>query len=473
MALGKAVVNILANLKPLKRGLLNAKALVSKMVSNISRTSFNILKTGLRKIISLAKLAAVAILGIGVASAKTASDAAETQNLYEVAFGKMKDSADDWVNDYVQKTNIWDKSVKKTLGTFFLMISGMGLAKDESFEMAKGLTALTTDLASLRNISLDEAFTKLSAGLVGESEPLKRLGIIVNESTIQLLAQKDANILARIATEKATPKMKLYGGVMVDMAKKSKTATIVLTEQEKVQLRYRDILNKTNRDQGDFVNTADETANVLKIIQEQTMRTAETIGTTFITEITTAGQKLRDWLIENQEQIKDWAIVIKDNVMAAIEVIRELFTLAKGGEWEKVFTRLGEIFKNVLKGIGEALKTILPKAKEIGLAMFEGFKEGLSGTTLGSFLDVAGTAARGVGKAVDVAVGAPARSLGRAKAFEIASQGATTSLTPGGQSRIEQARSSGVIDQQGNLNLQMLQELQKLNKQVQRQNEEF
>ena len=100
MALGKAIINIMANLSPLKKGLANAASLTKKMVGSISRGAFNVLKTGLRKIITLAKLASVALLGIGIASAKIAADSAEAINLFNESLGDSKDEARAWAEQY-------------------------------------------------------------------------------------------------------------------------------------------------------------------------------------------------------------------------------------------------------------------------------------------------------------------------------------------------------------------------------------
>jgi hypothetical protein len=471
MALGKAVVNILANLKPLKRGLLNAKVLVTKMVSSITRTSFNILKAGLRKIISLAKLAAVSILGIGIASAKVASDSVETENLFTQSFGDMADAADKWAKEYSKSLNLFEVDTKKALGTFFLMISGMGIATDKAFEMSKGLTELTGDLASFRNLSIDEAFTKISAGLTGESEPLKRLGIIVNEATIQLLAQKDANILARVSAEKTTVKMERYGNVMFDAGKKTKTATIVLNEQEKVMLRYQAILNKTQKDQGDMARTVNDTSNVFKQLLQQVKRSADTIGKTLLPEVTKIGIAMRDWLVGNQDQIKAWAIAIKDRVMETITVIKELFALAKGGEWEKVFDRLGDIFKNAIAGLGEFIKMVTPKVSALGKAMADGFWAAIEDTPLGKVLGVTGQVIKGVSKATDVLVGEPARIFGERFGPQ---RGDVAQLREGGRERLDQARRRGEIPNteigQGDA---ILRELQRLNRQVEAQGRDF
>ena len=74
MALGKATVNILANLKPLKKGLSSARIAVNAMVKRAGSalktgfsSAFRAVTSGLQSIIRLAKLAALSLVGIGMA----------------------------------------------------------------------------------------------------------------------------------------------------------------------------------------------------------------------------------------------------------------------------------------------------------------------------------------------------------------------------------------------------------------------
>ncbi len=142
MALGKAKVNILANLRPLQRGLIQAKAAVTSMVrsaGSIMRTgftsAFRVVNAGLRKIVSLAKIAAVALLGIGAASVKIASDVQETENLFVISMGNMADAAGKWAKEYSRALGLFEPATKKSLGTFQLMLTSMGIAEDKAFEM--------------------------------------------------------------------------------------------------------------------------------------------------------------------------------------------------------------------------------------------------------------------------------------------------------------------------------------------------
>ena len=48
----------------------------------------------------------------------------------------------------------------------------MGIASDEMLVMSKNLTGLAGDMASFYNLTGEDAFAKIRAGISGETEPL-------------------------------------------------------------------------------------------------------------------------------------------------------------------------------------------------------------------------------------------------------------------------------------------------------------
>lgn len=460
MALGKATVNILANLAPLKKGLISAKALVSTMVKSAGSAiksgfsaAFRVVTAGLRKIISLAKLAALAMLGIGAASVKIAADAEEADNLFTVAMGSMTESAQKWVSEYSKSLGLFETNTKKALGTFQLMLTSMGLTEEAAFDMSKGLVEITNDIASLRNLSLDEAFTKIRAGIVGESEPLKAIGILINETTIKNMALKDSTILAARASQKGATEWKKFGSRMIEVKKSTTNSIGELTQLEKVMLRYKALVKATQKDQGDFKRTIDSTSNVFKIIKEQILITANTIGQVFTPQVTEAAIAVRDWLTENQGQIEGWAIIVKDAIGAVIDKLKEYFELAKKGDFKSIFEDLGSMLEKLSKSITELFIELAPVALDLGKSIGRGFWEAVKDTPLGSFLKGAGEIAGIPGK------------IGEAAAFvaePLLVDQRTVGLTKRTQERVES----------GEIQRFMLEELRRLNKEVSGQNRE-
>ena len=188
------------------------------------------------------------------AAIKLGMDAVESENLFSVSMGKMADSARKWSEDLRKNLGLNSYEVRKNVGTFNVMLTSMGLTEKAAFDMSKGLTQLAYDMASFYNLNPEEAFTKLQSGISGESEPLKRLGILVNETTTKNYA--------------------LTHG----MLKQGKQ----LSETGKVAARYGTIMEATSKAQGDMARTLDSPANKMRVLQSRIQQMAIDLGTALL-----------------------------------------------------------------------------------------------------------------------------------------------------------------------------------------------
>ncbi len=189
------------------------------------------------------------LVGIGTAATKMAMDAVESENLFEVAMGSMAGDARKWSEETSKALGLNAYNVRKNVATYNSMLTSMGLTAQESLKMSEGLTQLSYDMASFYNLKPEEAFEKLKSGISGEAEPLKALGILVNENTIKTYAYTHG------------------------IAKQGEA----LTEQQKVMARYGVIMESTKNAQGDLARTMDSPTNKLRVMKEQ----AEQLGIQF------------------------------------------------------------------------------------------------------------------------------------------------------------------------------------------------
>lgn len=190
---------------------------------------------------SLTTAVTLPILGLGTAATKMAMDAVESENLFEVSMGSMAEEARNWSEETSKALGLNAYSVRNNMATYNAMFTSMGLTSEESLNMSEGLTQLSYDMASFYNLSPEEAFNKLKSGISGEAEPLKALGILVNDTTIKNYAYKSG------------------------IAKQGEQ----LTEAQKVQARYGAILEATKNAQGDLARTMDSPTNKIRIMKEQ------------------------------------------------------------------------------------------------------------------------------------------------------------------------------------------------------------
>lgn len=230
------------------------------------------------------------IVGIGIAATKMAMEAVESENLFEVSMGKMAGAARQWSEQLRKELGLNAFELRKNVGTFNAMLSSMGMTEKQAYQMSTTLTKLAYDMASFYNLDPTEAFDKLRAGISGEAEPLKALGILVNDNTIKTYAYTHG------------------------IAKQGKE----LTEQQKVLARYGVIMEQTKKAQGDLARTLDSPTNKLRVQKEQLKQTAIELGQKLIPLLNKGMDILKpivDYISNLNDEQKE--IIIKMGMIAA------------------------------------------------------------------------------------------------------------------------------------------------------------
>jgi len=225
------------------------------------------------------------LLAVGAATTKFAMDAVESENLFEVSMGNMADAARQWSEDLSDALGLNAYNIRQNVGTFNVMFQSMKLGEQAAFDMSTGLTKLAYDMASFYNLRPEEAFDKLRSGITGEIEPLRRLGILVDENTVKTYAY--ANGMAEQGTE--------------------------LSEQQKVMARYGAIMEQTSKAQGDLARTAEEPANKLRRLKERATEAAIDLGQKLLpafVSLIDLGERVIDWYERLDDSQKQWIIRI-------------------------------------------------------------------------------------------------------------------------------------------------------------------
>lgn len=239
--------------------------------------------------------ATLAIAGLGAVAFNAASDMAESQNKVDVAFGDSADAVKEFADSALQSYGIAEGTALDMAATFGDMGTSMGLAQNDAANMATSLVGLAGDLASFKNIDIDQAMTALNGVFTGETESLKQLGVVMTETNLDAFAL--ANGFGKTTDE--------------------------MTEAEKVNLRYAYIMNATKNAQGDFARTSDGAANSVRIMQESTKEAAAELGTALLPIITPVIQKITElvqWFGNLDEKQKKMIVTIAA-IIAAISPI--------------------------------------------------------------------------------------------------------------------------------------------------------
>lgn len=190
----------------------------------------------LRDLRNATGVAAAAMAAAGLYAINAASDFNETSNVIQASFGDAADEVEAWAKTQAQAMGRSTQQMRKFGGEMQAMLSPMMGSREAASGMSTSLSQLAVDLGSFFNVADDDALRALKSGITGEMEPLKRFGIVMNETSLQAFA------FAR-GISKSVSEMGIA---------------------EKTALRYEFILSRTKLAQGDAAKTADGFANATK-----------------------------------------------------------------------------------------------------------------------------------------------------------------------------------------------------------------
>ena len=164
---------------------------------------------------------------------RAASDFEENTSKINVIFGRASKSVKDFAKDAAVSLGQSQNDVLNAAGTFGTFGKAAGLAGEDLALFTTDFVALASDLASFNNTTTEEAVMALGAALRGESEPLRRYGVLLDDATLKAEAMR----------------LGIYKG------------SGTLTAQQKILAAQSAIYKQTGDAQGDFARTADGLAN--------------------------------------------------------------------------------------------------------------------------------------------------------------------------------------------------------------------
>ena len=191
-----------------------------------------------------------AVVGVGIASLKFASDLEEAANKASEVFQENIDVVEEFSETSAESFAISKRAALEYTGTLGTILNATGIAGKASADMSIELVKLAADLSSFNNIPIDVALEKLRSGLVGEVEPLRTVGILLNSAAVEAKAL-ELNL--------------------TDQSGK-------LSEAAKVQARYALILEATTTQQGDMQRTMGSLSNQIKQAKAQMEDLAAELG---------------------------------------------------------------------------------------------------------------------------------------------------------------------------------------------------
>ena len=233
------------------------EARMGKIASKISSIGDKISSFGTKLTVGITTPLALA----GKSAVTAASDFDENLNKVEVAFGDCSAAVKNWADDATESFGLSKNQALEATALFGDMATSMGLSQAEAAHMSMLLAGLAGDLASFKNIGIDQAMTALNGVFTGETESLKQLGIVMTEVNLQEFADGM--------------------GLVYDE----------MSQAEKVQLRYNYVMEQSANAQGDYARTSDGTANSMRTFQASVENLGISIGQYLLPLITPLIQK--------------------------------------------------------------------------------------------------------------------------------------------------------------------------------------
>lgn len=226
-----------------------------------------------------------AVAGPFALALSSASDLQETMSKFEAVFGSQSAAVKAWADDFAQSVGRSKQEIASFLaGTQDLLVP-IGIDPQAAAQLSKQVAQLAVDLGSFNNVADGDALRDLQAALTGESEPMKKYGVIVNETAV---------------------KQQLLNKGLDDMK---------ATEADKAIARLEIIMRGTVAAQGDAIRTSGSFANQMKALKAVMIDTAAAIGQAILPAVSKVVGLFRDaikpvaeWAQENQSLVASIAI---------------------------------------------------------------------------------------------------------------------------------------------------------------------
>ena len=283
--------------------------------------------------------ATAALAGLAFQANKSVQAAASMDEAISktgVIFGDVTDTILQFSKTTARTFGISQQATLDAASTFAIFGKSAGLAGDDLATFSIDFVKLAGDFASFFNTSPDEAIVAIGAALRGESEPIRRFGVLLNEATLR----EEAFRLGLIKTTKDA-----------------------LTPQQRVLAARAAIFRQTTDVQGDAARTADSFANRQKQLTAQLADFNVQVGQILLPifeRLLPLLQRFADWASRNPELVTKVAAAVGALSAAIIGlnfalsanpvVLYTLGTLALGAALYTLWQR-SEAARNVMKAL--------------------------------------------------------------------------------------------------------------------------
>ena len=280
------VLTLTAVTDKFKRGLGDAE----KQLGGFGTKLGNFAKTGALAFAAIGAAAGAMAIKLGSVAISAASDLSEEIQKSQVVFGDSAAAIDAWAQTSATAFGQSRRQATAAASNFAIFGKSAGLTGDELVGFSTGFTELASDLASFNNTDPEDAIQALGAALRGESEPIRRYGILLDDATLRQHALE----LGIIQTTKEA-----------------------LTPQQRVLAAQAAIMAQAGDATGDFERTSDGLANSQRILKANLEDTKTIIGEALLP----VAQEFSGWLVRTLPDVIDFAKEMGEKLGPAVEEV--------------------------------------------------------------------------------------------------------------------------------------------------------
>lgn len=219
------------------------------------------------------------LLAAGGLMVKTASWAEEMGSKFNVVFGEMAASTEQWATAQSKAIGRSRLDIMDYLSETQNMLVGMGMTREAGADLSKQIVEMGIDLASFNNLAESDALSSMQSALIGNHMAARSLGAVLNENTLALAMQQ----------------MGLQGTFQQ------------LDENRKMQVRFRAIVMQSEDAIGDAVRTSGSFANQMRALKGEVKDLSAELGAELLPYATDLVSWLRkgvDWFKELDPETK-------------------------------------------------------------------------------------------------------------------------------------------------------------------------
>lgn len=254
-------------------------------------------------------IAGSAIVGAGALLGKAVMSASNYEAEFEgvnQVFKEAAGSVQAFAEQASKSAGLSATEALRASKTFGLFATGAGLGVEEAAKFSTTMVQLAGDLGSFNDVPTEEALQAIQSGLMGQSEPLRKFGVFLDDATLK-------NELFKMTGQEVTG---------------------TLDTQQKMMAAYSAILSQTTVQQGDYIKYQETLGNQLKTISTDFQNLARDIGVMLIPVITEAMPVIKEMATEIGEKLKgaigsiDWKSLIQSVLDFTVFLVTNAQTIA-------------------------------------------------------------------------------------------------------------------------------------------------